>query len=190
MASVVVFDACVLHPAPLRDLLLRAARTGLFRAKLTDEILDECFRSILRERPDLNIASLDRTRRLMVDALPDPLVRNYARLIVGLHLPDPEDRHVLAAAIRAGAQTIVTFNLKDFPEPALAGYDIVAQHPDEFLLRLLDLSLPDVLQVLSEQAEALRAPQMTVDDVLARLESVGIVQFVSKVRSLRPEPTS
>jgi len=185
LAAVVLYDACVLHPAPLRDLLLRVARTGLFRAKLTNEILDECFASILRERPDLNMASLDRTRRLMIDAVPDILVRNYAPLIVGLELPDPKDRHVLAAAIRSGAQTIVTFNLKDFPETVLAGYDIVADHPDVFLLRLLDLSPHALLAVLDEQAEVLRAPKMSVEDVLARLEVLGIAEFVSRVRDLR-----
>jgi len=165
------------------------ARTGRFRARLTDEILDECFRSILRERPDLSARSLDRTRQLMVEAVPDCLVRNYARLIAGLELPDPEDRHVLAAAIRSGAQTLVTFNLKDFPEATLAGYDIVAKHPDEFLLGLLDFSAAVVLTVLNEQAEALRSPRMSVDQVLARLQVMGMTRFVASVQRLRADET-
>jgi hypothetical protein len=168
--------------------LLRVARTGQFRARLTDEILDECFKSILRERPDLRIASLNRTRQLIVEAVPDLVVRNYSRLIGGLELPDPNDRHVLAAAIRSGAQTIVTFNLKDFPEATLAGYDIVARHPDEFMLELLDASPAVVLTVLNEQTEALRAPPMTVDQVLARLEAGGMKGFVARVRTLRAGP--
>src|SRR5437867_10500112 len=111
MAFVVVYDACVLHPAPLRDLLIRLAGTGLFRAKWSEEILDECFSSILRDRSDLDAARLARTRQLMIEAVPDCLVRNYEAITETLALPDPQDRHVLAAAIRSGAQTIVTSNL-------------------------------------------------------------------------------
>jgi predicted nucleic acid-binding protein len=112
MAFVVVYDAAVLYPAPLRDLLLRVARTGLVRAHWTEQILDECFRNILANRPDLSVALLARTRELMNQAIPDVIVTGYQSLIDGLTLPDPDDRHVLAAAIRAGAQVIVTWNLK------------------------------------------------------------------------------
>src|SRR5678809_409481 len=99
MAFVVVYDACVLYPAPLRDLLLRVARTGLVRARWSDAILDECFRSILENRPELRPEALDRTRELMKLAVPDGIVEGYEDLIAGLTLPDPDDRHVLAMAI-------------------------------------------------------------------------------------------
>lgn len=185
MAFVVVYDACVLHPAPLRDLLLRLSGTGLFRAKWTEEILDECFASILEDRPDLDPSRLVRTRKLMVEAVPDCLVRNYKSIVPGLSLPDPQDRHVLAAAIRSGAQTIVTSNLKDFPADVLTSYDIVAQHPDEFLLHVLDLSPPTVLRVLLEQANALRRPPMKVDELLDKLEEIGLVDFVAELQRHR-----
>lgn len=110
MAFVVVYDAAVLYPAALRDLLIRVARTGLVRAHWTDAILDECFRSILANRADLRAGTLKRTRDLMIAAVPDCLITGYEPLISGLTLPDPDDRHVLAAAIRAGAQLIVTWN--------------------------------------------------------------------------------
>jgi hypothetical protein len=119
MAFVVIYDACVLYPAPLRDLLLRMAAKGLVRARWTDQILDECFRNILINRPDLNEASLQRTRDLMNRAIPDVLVTGFEGLIAGLDLPDADDRHVLAAAISAGAQVIVTVNLDDFPADRL-----------------------------------------------------------------------
>jgi len=70
VAFVVIYDACVLYPAPLRDLLMRLAVGGLVRARWTDQILDECFRSILDNRPDLNAAALDKTRELMNRAIP------------------------------------------------------------------------------------------------------------------------
>ena len=119
MRFVVVFDACVLYPAPMRDILIRLATAGLFAAKWTDRIHDEWTRNLLAQRPDLADA-LERTRSLMDQAVPDCLVEGYESLIEGLSLPDPDDRHVLAAAIRAGAQTIVTINLKDFPALSLA----------------------------------------------------------------------
>ena len=99
MAFVVVYDACVPYPAPLRDFLIRLARTGLVQAKWSDEILDECFRAIGRERPELSAEALARTRRLMTEAIPDCMVSGHASLTGGLTLPDPDDRHVLAAAV-------------------------------------------------------------------------------------------
>ncbi len=115
MAFVVIYDACVLYPAPVRDLLLRIATTGIVRARWSERILDECFRNIVVQRPDLAPQALERTRRLMREAVPDCMVTGFEHLEDGLDLPDPDDRHVLAAAIRANAQTIVTFNLRDFP---------------------------------------------------------------------------
>lgn len=97
-----VYDACVLYPAPLRDLLMRLAVTDLFRAKWTEAIHDEWTRSVLRDRPDLSADQLQRTRTLMNDNVRDCLVTGYEELIPALHLPDPDDRHV-EMAIKKGA---------------------------------------------------------------------------------------
>ncbi len=142
MAFVVLYDACVLYPAPLRDLLLRLANTGVVRARWSAAILDECFRNVLEHRPDLKPESLQRTRELMTPAVPDRTVTGFEGLIDGLVLPDVDDRHVLAAAIRAGAQAIVTFNLDDFPAERLASYNIEAKHPDDFVIDTIDLRAP------------------------------------------------
>ncbi|MEM9490311.1 MAG: PIN domain-containing protein, partial [Myxococcota bacterium] len=120
MAFTVIYDACVLYSAPLRDLLIRLGTTGLFRARWTDEILDEVFRNIIKNRPDLDIERLDRTRELMNASIRDVLVENYKEFVDGLTLPDSNDRHVLAAAIRCNAQVIVTWNTKDFPSDKLS----------------------------------------------------------------------
>ena len=96
-----VYDACVLYPAPLRDLLMRLAVTDLFRAKWTEAIQDEWTRSVLRDRPDLSADQLQRTRTLMNDNVRDCLVTGYEELIPALHLPDPDDRHV-EMAIKKG----------------------------------------------------------------------------------------
>ncbi|HVM79005.1 MAG TPA: PIN domain-containing protein, partial [Stellaceae bacterium] len=122
----VVYDACVLYPAPLRDLLLQLATANLFRAKWTGAIHDEWIRNLLAARPDLDPATLARTRELMDKAVPDSLVTGYEYLIPTIELPDPNDRHVVAAAIHARADAIVTSNLLDFPNGSLAPYNLEA----------------------------------------------------------------
>jgi predicted nucleic acid-binding protein len=107
---------------------------GLFQARWSRAVHEEWIRALLRKRPDLSREKLDRTRMLMDKHATDALVTGYEELIEGLNLPDPDDRHVLAAAIRGRANVIVTSNLKDFPEDALEPYGIEAQHPDEFVL--------------------------------------------------------
>lgn len=121
MAFTVLYDANVLHPPGLRDLLIRLGQTGLFRACWTEQILDEMIRSIRRRRPDLEAQRLARTRELMCEAISDCLVTGYEALIDGLALPDPDDRHVLAAALRCSAQVVVTSNLSDFPASTQLG---------------------------------------------------------------------
>lgn len=187
MAFIVVYDACVLYPAPLRDLLIRIANARVVQAKWSERILDECFRSILARRPDLSADSLKRTRTLMQVAVPDCLVTGFEHLEAGLELPDRDDRHVLAAAIRANAQVIVTFNLDDFPPAALAPYDIEAKHPDNFLLDSIDIAPGAVVRCLTEQAAALRNPPQAVKDVLDRLRKSGLVRAVGKFEELLGE---
>lgn len=184
MAFTVIYDACVLYPAALRDLLIRLATTGLFRAKWTDAILDECFRNILEKRKDLDAEKLARTRELMNRAVRDCLVERYDDLIEGLELPDPDDRHVLAAAVRCGAQVIVTWNLKDFPADKLSPYDIEAQDPDEFVLNVIDLKPAAVIQAVERQAASLRNPRLTTGQVLDVLERDGLSQSVARLRDL------
>lgn len=184
MAFVVLYDACVLYPAPLRDLLVRLANTGIVRARWSEPILDECFRSILANRPDLKPEALVRTRELMTQAVPDCIVTGFEALIEGLDLPDKDDRHVLAAAIRSGAQAIVTFNLKDFPEQKLVPYNVEAKHPDDFVLDAIDLAPGIVATVVAEQARALRNPPRSVGELLDTLRDQGIVRSVARLREL------
>jgi predicted nucleic acid-binding protein len=184
VAFVVLYDACVLYPAPLRDLLLRLSAKGLVQARWSDQILDEAFRNILDNRPELHASQLQRTRELMNKAIPGALVTGYEGLIAGLTLPDRDDRHVLAAAIRSGAQVIVTANLSDFPADKLMTYGIEAQHPDEFVMHQLDLAVGVVCNVVVEQAAALKHPPLTVGEVLDALRDNGLVQAVAQLRTM------
>lgn len=108
-------DASVLYPAPLRDLLLELAVSDLYRAKWSNAVHGEWINALLRSRDDLTRERLERTRDLMNAHVRDALVTDFDQLIGILELPDPDDRHVLAAAIKGRADLIVTANLKDFP---------------------------------------------------------------------------
>ncbi len=179
----VVYDACVLYPAPLRDLLMRLARTGLFRAKWTAAIHDEWMRNLMAGRADLDQVKLQRTRELMDASVIDCLVTGYDELIPGLTLPDPDDRHVLAAAIRGGADAIVTFNLKDFPATNCAPFGIEAQHPDDFILYQLDLDPVRVIRAMNDQRQSLKNPPKSLDEFLATLEAQRLTQTVVQLRN-------
>jgi predicted nucleic acid-binding protein len=181
---IVVYDASVLFPAPIRDALIRVAAKGLVQAKWTDEINEEWIDGVLESRTDLERAKLERTCDLMNAAVPDCLVKGYENLIPSLTLPDPDDRHVLATAIKAGAQTIVTQNIKHFPETTLAEYGLSAEKPDEFLLGLVDIDENIVAEALREQWMALKNPPMTKAAFLDNLEQQGLVQTVAAVRGL------
>lgn len=176
-----ILDANVLYPAPLRDLLMHLAVAGLFKAKWTNAIHDEWMRNLLAHRPDLSRPQLERTRELMNRAVPDALVSGYEPLVPALTLPDPDDRHVLAAAIRAGADGIITFNRKDFPERVLAGYGLEALHPDDFLLGLLDQDTTSVLTALRNQRAGLRHPPKTADELLELLKSQGLPRSLARL---------
>jgi PIN domain len=135
----VLYDACVLYGNEVRDLLLRIAISGMVRAHWTDEILDEAFGNLTANRPDLSAERLAVTRERMNLAVPGALVDGYETLVEALKLPDPDDRHVLAAAITAGALVIVTSNIKDFPAETLGPLGIEAKTPDDFVLDQISL---------------------------------------------------
>lgn len=158
------YDACVLYPAPLRDLLLQLSLTELFRARWSVDVHEEWMRNVLLERPELTREQLERTRSLMDAAVPDALVKGYEKLIPSLVLPDPDDRHVLAAAIRGRCDVIVTYNLKDFPHGLLAEHDIEAQHPDEFLGHLIHLRPEAVCSAARSCRLRLKRPPVSAED--------------------------
>lgn len=169
MAFVALYDACVLYPAPLRDLLLHLARSGTFRARWTERIHDEWIRNLSANRTDLQLAALQRTRQLMDKAVPDCLITGYEDIEATLQLPDPDDRHVLAAAICGRADVIVTFNLSDFPTHVLGPKNIEAQHPDDFIRHLIDLNAGAVIAAVRAQRLMLQRPPQTAQQLLDTL---------------------
>ncbi|MBS3952397.1 MAG: PIN domain-containing protein [Methylomicrobium sp.] len=178
----VVYDACVLYPAPLRDLLMHLSLTDLYRAKWTAEIHEEWIRNVLTVRQDLTREQLERTRKLMDTSARDCLVTGYEFLIPTLTLPDQDDRHVLAAAIRSQSSVILTFNLKDFPEAELEKYDVEAQHPDEFISDLIDLNAARVLAAIAKHRQSLKNPPKSSKEYLDTLLQQGLPETVSQLR--------
>lgn len=179
----VVFDACVLYPAPLRDILMELAVAGLFRARWTEEIHEEWIRNLLKDRPDLTADKLQRTRDMMNKAVLDSLVTDYEDLIPGLKLPDEKDRHVLAAAIKCGASAIVTSNLKDFPVDYLATFGIEPQHPDDFIACQFDLNKAVGCSAVKRLRQRLKNPPISVADYIRTLEKLPLPQTVYRLKA-------
>ncbi|MHB1633397.1 MAG: PIN domain-containing protein [Acidithiobacillus sp.] len=178
----VILDACVLYPAPLRDLLMRLTLSGLFRARWTNQIHEEWINALLIKRPDITREQLDRTKKLMNDGVLDCLVTGYEFLIDTITLPDLNDRHVVAAAIRGQADLIVTTNLKHFPVRTLAIYDLEAKHPDDFICEQFDLQGAKVIQVVAEHRAALKNPPKSQDEYLNTLLGIGLAQTVERLQ--------
>ncbi len=184
-AFTALYDANVLYPAPLRDLLMRLAMTGLFRAQWSNDIHDEWMRNLIANRPDITQAQVDRIRDLMDSHIRDALIDGYQSLIPAIvGLPDPNDRHVVAAAIVGRADVIVTFNIRDFPVEILKPYRIQAQHPDDFIRHLIDLNRAAVCAAIQKQRQALKNPPISADSLLNTLSNLGLPQSTAALRSL------
>lgn len=182
-----LLDACVLYPAPLRDLLIETANTGIYRARWSDDIHDEWMRNVLANNDQVKPEALERTRTLMDLTIPNACVTGYEELAKTLSLPDDGDTHVLAAAIVGRADVIVTSNLKDFPAEILEPYGIEAQHPDEFLMHQCDLK-PEAFYACARRIRArLQNPTKTGDeylDALRRCQLALVADELRKVKSL------
>jgi predicted nucleic acid-binding protein len=179
-----VFDANVLYGSRIRSLLMELAMSGLFRPYWSADIHREWMTAV-SEKTGIEIARLETTRNCMDAAVPDACVTGYEGLIPALTLPDPDDRHVLAVAIRAGANAIVTFNDKDFPIEVLEPYGLHTRHADMFI-RDVDGIDPGVV------AEAARAdlvhyqnPPLSVDEYIAGLEAAGLPKTARHLRGVR-----
>ena len=175
-------DSNVLYPAALRNFLMWLTLGGLFRARWSDMVHEEWMAAVRKNLADVTREQLERTRDLMNRHAEDCLVTGFEELIEGIELPDPNDRHVLAAAIRSGANVIVTQNLKDFPQDRLDAYSIEAQHPDTFIRHLFDLHPGGVVGAAQKHRASLKNPPKSAEDYLNTLELHGLTQTVAELR--------
>lgn len=162
-------------------MLMRLALTDLFKAHWSDHIHEEWINSLLKQRK-FTRDKLNRVRELMDSHAKDAKVTGYEPLIDNLELPDPNDRHVLAAAIRCGANAIITFNLKDFPKSVLTQFGIDALHPDDFIYCHVDIAPSVCCSAIKKQRLALKNPEVSVDNFLASLQKQQLPQTISKLK--------
>jgi hypothetical protein len=173
---VAVFDACVLYSAFLRDFLvwlaIQGRQQGVLRAKWTGRIHREWMRAVMRRYPDRPRERLMRTRRLMDEHVVGCRVRGYERWERRLTLPDPDDRHVLAAALACVADAIVTFNTSDFPPEILGPFGVKAVEPDAFVVQLMDTGA--VVSAAAAHRASLSRPPLSAADYLDALGRNGL----------------
>ena len=180
--SVAVFDACILYPFHLRNILVQAAVDRLVEARWTDKIHDEWIQNLASDAPAIPVERLQTTRRLMNEALPGATVSGYEDIILTVSLPDPDDRHVVAAAITAGASVILTWNLRDFPAKTVAEHGLRSQTPDAFLAELYD-QVPDLtVGSLANARRNLNKSRVSASDFVDILANQKLNQLVTRLK--------
>lgn len=180
----VILDSCVLYPAPLRDLLLSLAVADLYRPRWSECIQQEWTRAVRENRPDVAPDRIERTLRLMSEAVPDAQVTEYEDLIETIQLPDANDRHVLAAAIRAEAGIILTYNVKHFPESLLEAFNVRATHPDEFIVNLIELDSQATCWAMKEHRSRLKNPSFSAREYVEVLRRQRLAQTATRLLPL------
>lgn len=181
LGPIILVDACVLHSACCRDLLIQCDIDGHFRLRWTELILAETELSILRRRPDLTSNQIRRTFKLMNQACPEGLQIYDQQRYRQLRLPDPDDNHILAAAISTQSEIILTFNLKDFPSRILNKYQIKAQHPDDWLSKFYQSNPSDLLSSLEKCRTRLRSPALNIREYKSELKKCSLSRLSSLV---------
>ena len=180
-----VLDACVLYPAPVRDILLSFADEGLYQPRWTVQIQEEWIKNLLVNRPDLNHTQLKKLTKMMDTAFPDANVHEYKPWIEKIELPDTDDRHVVAAGIESGSDLILTFNLKDFPFNQLKGFGIAARHPDDFLVDLFDREGSKGYYAFEKQLKRLKNPSLDPAQLLHILRKAGLPRTATILENVR-----
>lgn len=178
-----ICDACVLYPFHQRNILIQASADGLYDARWTEEIHDEWMRNLIANVPALSIERLHATRRLMEQALPQALVRNFHHRIEDISLPDPDDRHVVAAAIETKASHILTWNLRDFPVKELRKHRLIGEAPDGFLAGIYDEAPELVVGSLANARRNLTKSGTSGQDFLKLLGRQGFTKLARRLRS-------
>jgi hypothetical protein len=170
-----LLDACILYPLAMTDALMSLATAGFFAAKWTGRIEEEWIRSLEKQRPEL-VGKLGVRRDSMRDAIPDWEVPEtaWSAITGGIELPDPNDVHVLAAAIAGHADCIVTSNLKDFPTSILMEFGIEAVDPDTFIINQWDLDPVNAIAAFKRMRARRQKPQSSPEDFAFGLEQGGL----------------
>ena len=175
-------DANVLYGSEMRNFLMRLATADAFSPRWTAKVQDEWGAALAKNRPDITPAQIAKIRGLMERHVIGAIVTDYEPLIEQLKLPDPDDRHVLAAAITSQASILVTINLSDFPAATPEPHGIEALHPDDFVMRLVERDIAPVVKAAKAHRASLRNPAKTAAEYIASLERNEFLSIASVLR--------
>lgn len=178
----VVLDTNVVYPVIIRDILFWFAYYELYTPKWSEHIFDEWKRVMIGK----GVSETEAEKRIAKanEAFPDAQVRNYKGLIEQLTLPDKDDRHVLAAAIKANANLIVTNNRKDFPEAYLQSFGLSAKTADDFLTDIIDLNQEQAVAAFKEMVLNKMNPKQDEFEVLNQLRNAGLTATANYLHAL------
>ena len=174
------FDTNVLYGALLNDFVLELADRSLFRPLWSKDVLFELAKNLVRNGEDAEL--VEKRVGTMERYFADAMITGYEDLVPTM-TNDQKDRHVLAAAVRGGAEVLVTFNTKDFPAESVEPFDLEIVRPDDFLLDQLELYRTPTLRALVELVDGYDSPVMTVDDFLLALTRAGVPKFAGAARA-------
>lgn len=177
-----LLDTNVIYPVIIRDLLFWFAYKDLYTPKWSEHIFDEWKRVIIGKGIPEEIAN-KRIEKADL-AFPDAMVKHYRGLIKQLSLPDEDDRHVLAAAIKTNANIIVTNNLKDFPEEYLKSFGLSVKTADDFLTDIIDLNHVQAIDAFKEMVLNKKNPKMDEFEVLKQLRNAGLEDTANYLHAL------
>lgn len=177
-----VLDTNVIYPIEIRDLLFWFAFYELYTPKWSKHIFDE-WKDVMKRKGVNDAEANNRAERANL-AFPDALVTNYSGLIESLKLPDPKDRHVLAAAIKINANVIVTNNIKDFPEEYLKSFGLVAKTADDFLTDIIDLNPKEAVKAFKQLVLNRTNPDLDELEVLGILRNRGLKETADFLHSI------
>ena len=186
---VAFLDARVLYPSTIRRVLMFLAAFDAFRAQWSDDVHREWMAALARDRPDLDAKRIARTRALMEAHLPNAMVAGYQRRIAKLVLPDPNDRHVLAAALHGKAQIIVTSNLKHFPKAVFKSHGMTAQHPDAFVCDLIAADPDRAVRAFAADRARMANPPRSVAECMAGIGAGGLTKSAALIGRSSPSST-
>lgn len=177
-------DACSLVSVWRRNLLLSLAEAEFFRLRWSQTILDETERALAKLHHQRGNADGDARARkaiaAMTKAFPEAMVDDFAQLLANpLGLPDPNDEHVIAAAVKTQAQAIVTENISDFPADLLGRLNLEPRTADEFIADTIALEEGLAIPAIRNMRLRLKRPEMEASDLLRSFEAHGLFETVS-----------
>lgn len=179
-----VLDANVFYSMWVTDPLLSFADADLYEPVWSDRIMDEVRRHLPTIWSRATREGVDRYLSTLSRVFPNASVAGWKPLENAVELPDPDDRHVVAAAVKAHADVIVTSNLKDFPAKRLERFGLRAMSPDDFLTLLFDDDPDEAMKSMQSLVDSKRHPPCTMEEEIEHLRMLGLTKFAERLAAV------